>query len=98
MPHIAGKDRTGVIAAIILKVYPRLSSVPVYFYRLLKLAGVSNTSIAEDYALTRVGREPLRERSLVRLSMEPIFASNSEAALNMFTCPYVSPTQHPSYD
>ncbi|KAL9713129.1 hypothetical protein Ac2012v2_004370 [Leucoagaricus gongylophorus] len=65
----AGKDRTGIIAAI-----------------LLKLAGVDDESIAEDYALTRVGREPAREMILARLSKEPLFASNSEAALNMFTC------------
>jgi hypothetical protein len=65
----AGKDRTGVVAAIILK-----------------LAGVSDEEIANDYALTRIGREPLRERSLIRLSMEPLFATNHEAALNMFTC------------
>ncbi|KAG6910995.1 hypothetical protein DXG01_006049 [Tephrocybe rancida] len=65
----AGKDRTGIIAAI-----------------LLKLAGVNNTVIAEDYALTRVGREPAREKIMARLSKEPLFASNNEAALNMFTC------------
>ncbi|KAL0580709.1 hypothetical protein V5O48_001267 [Marasmius crinis-equi] len=65
----AGKDRTGVIAAIILK-----------------LAGVDDQSIAEDYALTRVGREPARAMILSRLSKEPLFASNNEAALNMFTC------------
>ncbi|GLB34077.1 putative tyrosine phosphatase [Lyophyllum shimeji] len=65
----AGKDRTGIIAAI-----------------LLKLAGVDNDAIAEDYALTRVGREPAREKILARLSKEPLFASNNEAALNMFTC------------
>ncbi|KAJ8086947.1 hypothetical protein AAF712_013344 [Marasmius tenuissimus] len=65
----AGKDRTGVIAAIILK-----------------LAGVDDQSIAEDYALTRVGREPARAKILERLAKEPLFASNNEAALNMFTC------------
>ncbi|KAK7695400.1 hypothetical protein QCA50_000036 [Cerrena zonata] len=64
----AGKDRTGVIAAI-----------------LLKLAGVSDSDIAEDYSLTRVGREPSREKVMARLTKEPLFASNSEAALNMFT-------------
>ncbi|KAG7097323.1 hypothetical protein E1B28_004682 [Marasmius oreades] len=67
----AGKDRTGVIAAIILK-----------------LAGVDDQSIAQDYALTRVGREPARAMILQRLSKEPLFASNNEAALNMFTCRY----------
>ncbi|KAF9266334.1 hypothetical protein L218DRAFT_997113 [Marasmius fiardii PR-910] len=65
----AGKDRTGVIAAIILK-----------------LTGVDNESIAQDYALTRVGREPARTMIMQRLSKEPLFASNNEAALNMFTC------------
>ncbi|KAJ6539696.1 protein-tyrosine phosphatase-like protein [Mycena capillaripes] len=65
----AGKDRTGIIAAI-----------------LLKLAGVSNDVIANDYALTRIGREPARAMIIERLSKEPLFASNNEAALNMFTC------------
>jgi protein tyrosine/serine phosphatase len=65
----AGKDRTGVIAAI-----------------LLKLVGATDAAIATDYALTRVGREPARQMVMARLSKEPIFASNSEAALNMFTC------------
>jgi len=64
----AGKDRTGIIAAIILK-----------------LAGARDRDIAEDYALTRVGREPIRELIMSRLSKEPLFASNNEAALNMFT-------------
>jgi len=65
----AGKDRTGIISAI-----------------LLKLAGVDDEHIANDYALTRIGREPIRETIMNRLAMEPLFASNSEAALNMFTC------------
>ncbi|KAJ7068614.1 protein-tyrosine phosphatase-like protein [Mycena amicta] len=65
----AGKDRTGVIAAI-----------------LLKLAGVNNEAIAHDYSLTRIGREPARAMIIERLSKEPLFASNNEAALNMFTC------------
>ncbi|KIK67746.1 hypothetical protein GYMLUDRAFT_68767 [Collybiopsis luxurians FD-317 M1] len=65
----AGKDRTGVIAAIILK-----------------LAGVANTDIANDYSLTRIGREPARAMIMERLSKEPLFASNNEAALVMFTC------------
>lgn len=65
----AGKDRTGIIAAI-----------------LLKLAGVSDEDVAHDYALSRVGREPARDIIMARLSQEPLFASNNEAALNMFTC------------
>ncbi|KAH9938005.1 protein-tyrosine phosphatase-like protein [Fomitopsis serialis] len=65
----AGKDRTGVAAAL-----------------LLKIAGVSDDSIAEDYALTRVGREPARQMVMARLAQMPMFASNTEAALNMFTC------------
>jgi len=65
----AGKDRTGILAAL-----------------LLKLAGVDDQTIAEDYALTRVGREPAREKIMARLREEPLFASNNEAALNMFSC------------
>lgn len=65
----AGKDRTGILAAL-----------------LLKLAGVNDEIIAEDYALTRVGREPAREKIMARLRKEPLFASNNEAVLNMFSC------------
>jgi len=36
--------------------------------------------------LTRVGREPAREKIMTRLREEPLFASNNEAALNMFSC------------
>ncbi|KAI0660756.1 protein-tyrosine phosphatase-like protein [Cubamyces menziesii] len=64
----AGKDRTGILAAI-----------------LLKLAGVDDETIAQDYALTRVGREPAREMIMKRLSKVPYFAENMEAALNMFS-------------
>ncbi|EPQ59168.1 hypothetical protein GLOTRDRAFT_136110 [Gloeophyllum trabeum ATCC 11539] len=65
----AGKDRTGVIAAI-----------------LLKLAGVDDEIVAEDYSLTRVGREPARAMVMARLAKVSMFAENNEAALNMFTC------------
>ncbi|KAJ7094445.1 protein-tyrosine phosphatase-like protein [Mycena belliarum] len=71
----AGKDRTGVIAAI-----------------LLKLAGVDNEAIASDYALTRIGREPARAMIMTRLAKEPLFASNIEAALNMFSCRAITMT------
>jgi len=64
----AGKDRTAVIAAI-----------------LLSLAGVDDETIAVDYELTRIGREPDREKVLKRLAQEPIFADNKDAALNMLT-------------
>ncbi|KAL5530050.1 hypothetical protein ACEPAF_6307 [Sanghuangporus sanghuang] len=64
----AGKDRTAVIAAI-----------------LLSLAGVDDEIIADDYELTRIGREPVRTKILQRLSKEPIFAENKDAALNMLT-------------
>jgi len=67
----AGKDRTGVIAAI-----------------LLKLAGVDNHLVAEDYSLTRVGREPDREKVLRRLMKEPMFAANAEAAMRLLTSRY----------
>ncbi|KAA1473441.1 hypothetical protein DENSPDRAFT_839914 [Dentipellis sp. KUC8613] len=64
----AGKDRTGILAAI-----------------LLMLAGVDDETIAQDYALTRIGREPMREAVMARLSREPIFIQNPDAALNMFS-------------
>jgi len=64
----AGKDRTGIIAAI-----------------LLKLAGVKDELIADDYSLSRVGREPVRAMVMARLSKEPLFASDNQAALNMLT-------------
>ncbi|KAG9317825.1 protein-tyrosine phosphatase-like protein [Chiua virens] len=67
----AGKDRTGVIAAI-----------------LLKLAGVEDHFVCQDYALTRIGREPDREKVLRRLSKEPLFAANAELALRMLTSRY----------
>jgi protein tyrosine/serine phosphatase len=44
MIHAAGKDRTGVLASIILS-----------------LAGASDAAIAKDYALTRIGIEPVKE-------------------------------------
>lgn len=56
-----------------------------------QLAGVEDEFISKDYALTRVGREPAREKIMARLSKEPLFASNNEAALNMFTCRQVIP-------
>lgn len=65
---IAGKDRTGVLAAL-----------------LLKLAGVDDDTVAEDYALTRVGREPARETVMARLAKMPMFASDNERAMNMLT-------------
>ena len=55
-----------------------------------QLAGVSDHAIAEDYSLTRVGREPARAKVMERLTKEPLFASNNEAALNMFTSRCVS--------
>ncbi|KAF8592198.1 hypothetical protein K439DRAFT_1643807 [Ramaria rubella] len=64
----AGKDRTGVLAALILK-----------------LAGVDNEVIAEDYALTRVGREPQSAVIMARLAKEPIFAENKDAAFSMLS-------------
>jgi len=46
----AGKDRTGVISGL-----------------LLKLAGVSDADIAEEYALSRIGMEPKREETIQKL-------------------------------
>lgn len=124
----AGKDRTGILAALFLKVShsPQRTSSPSYLlihrtkpthhlpfdpetsyiiipicictcttlHRLLtcnspqtlQLADVSDDIIADDYSLSRVGREPAREKIMSRLSKEPIFAADNVAALKMFTC------------
>jgi len=52
---------------------------------LLLLAGVSKDAISADYALTRIGREPMRPLVLSRLAREPIFASDPTAAHNMLS-------------
>jgi len=67
----AGKDRTGVIAAVFLS-----------------LVGVSDQDIAHDYELTRVGREPAREKIMARIAKEEIFIGNTEAANNMLSSRY----------
>lgn len=46
---------------------------------------MDDETIAVDYELTRIGREPDREKVLKRLAQEPIFADNKDAALNMLT-------------
>lgn len=46
---------------------------------------MGDETIAVDYELTRIGREPDREKVLKRLAQEPIFADNKDAALNMLT-------------
>ncbi|KAH7887384.1 protein-tyrosine phosphatase-like protein [Phlebopus sp. FC_14] len=67
----AGKDRTGIIAAI-----------------LLKLAGVDDHLICQDFSLTRIGREPDCEKVLRRLLKEPLFAGNAQLASRMLTSRY----------
>lgn len=59
---------------------------------LTQLAGADDEAIKKDYALTRIGREQNRQSIMARLTKEPLFASNNEAALNMFTCRY-APTK-----
>ncbi|KAG6380435.1 hypothetical protein JVT61DRAFT_8572 [Boletus reticuloceps] len=58
----AGKDRTGIAAAILSKAW--------------------------DYSLTRMGREPDREKVLRQLSDEPLFVANSELVPRMLTSRY----------
>lgn len=57
--------------------------------RYLELAGVEDDIIADDYSLTRVGREPVREMVMARLAQIPMFAENNEKALNMLASRYV---------
>ena len=91
----AGKDRTGIAAALLLLVRllfylfcPRLN-------KLHQLAGASTDAISADYALTYIGRAPIRPLILSRLAREPLFASDPTAAHNMLSsrcvrcCPHV---------
>jgi hypothetical protein len=54
-----------------------------------QLAGVADDAIAEDYSLSRIGREPIREMVMERLSTIPMFATDNEKAMNMLTSRYV---------
>lgn len=67
------------------------SALFLYFtyFTSIQLAGVNDHYICHDYALTRIGREPDRERVLRRLSKEPMFAANTNAALRMLSSRYV---------
>ncbi|KAH9983573.1 tyrosine phosphatase family-domain-containing protein [Russula compacta] len=71
----AGKDRTGIVAAL-----------------LLLLVGASSDAISADYALTRIGRAPMRPLILSRLAREPLFASDPTAAHNMLSSRWVEET------
>ena len=51
----------------------------------MQLAGVNDDAIAEDYSLTRIGREPAREKVMARLAKMPMFASDNDKAMNMLT-------------
>ncbi|KIM31931.1 hypothetical protein M408DRAFT_64159, partial [Serendipita vermifera MAFF 305830] len=63
----AGKDRTGVFAALVLE-----------------LLGVSDEAIAQDYAMTRLGLEPIRE--LLREQSKALIESYPELALALAAC------------
>ena len=54
-----------------------------------QLAGVDDDAISEDYSLTRIGREPIRDQVMERLSKVPLFAADNEKALNMLTSRYI---------
>jgi hypothetical protein len=84
---IAGKDRTGIAAALLLlvtHVFPPILIV-VSLSPFFQLAGVSSDAISADYALTRIGRAPMRPLILSRLAREPLFASDPTAAHNMLS-------------
>jgi Tyrosine phosphatase family len=50
-----------------------------------QLAGASSRAISADYALTRIGREPMRPLILSHLAREPLFASDPAAAHNLLS-------------
>ncbi|TFK55095.1 hypothetical protein OE88DRAFT_1694392 [Heliocybe sulcata] len=62
----AGKDRTGVFAAI-----------------LLKLLGVDDETIVNDYALTTIGLYPALPMLIARFQKEEMFRDNMDAMLKM---------------
>ncbi|KZT26412.1 hypothetical protein NEOLEDRAFT_1132467 [Neolentinus lepideus HHB14362 ss-1] len=62
----AGKDRTGVFAAL-----------------LLKLLGVDEETIVNDYALTTIGLQPALPMLIARFQTEPMFRDNMDAMLKM---------------
>jgi hypothetical protein len=91
LPLHSGKRQNGfdgcdLTQGLSLKFYLLLAN-PIQLI-LSKLAGIDDETVSRDYALTRVGREPAREMIMTRLAKEPLFASNNDAALNMFTCRY----------
>jgi hypothetical protein len=93
--HPAGKDRTGIAAALLLLVRPSLYPHPPRLNKFHQLAGASTDAISADYALTYIGRAPIRPLILSRLAREPLFASDPTAAHNMLSsrcvrcCPFV---------
>ncbi|KAF9446879.1 hypothetical protein P691DRAFT_824264 [Macrolepiota fuliginosa MF-IS2] len=61
-----GKDRTGILVAVILL-----------------LLGVSETEVAEDYALSEIGLKPVYEMLTTRLAKVEAFRNNPVGAQNM---------------
>lgn len=60
---------------------------------ILKLAGVEDQVVAEEYALTSVGLEPYKEAIRKRLGTQPVFEEGGESARvgmeNMLSSTYV---------
>ena len=84
--YTAGKDRTGVLSAIVLSVrVTTYTNIQREVPKRLQLAGLDDETIAEDYELTQIGREPVRDLVLARLAKEPLFAEDKAAAFNMLT-------------
>jgi hypothetical protein len=86
----AGKDRTGIAAALLLLVTLAFPfPIARHLVNSLQLAGASSDAISADYALTSLGRAPMRPLILSRLAREPLFASDPIAAHNMLSSRWV---------
>lgn len=83
-----GKDRTAIAAMLILEVRAIYFGTGLFIclrtFSRTQLAAVSDEEIMRDYALTRVGAEPMREATVARfaeLLQDPDIAESTANAL-----------------
>ena len=89
---VAGKDRSGIFAAVILMV--RFLSLRDTLYRTLSLAasqilGARDEDIIADYALTTIGLQPAYPLLAPRFEKEAAFRNNRLGAFNLGSSKYV---------
>jgi hypothetical protein len=82
---LAGKDRTGIFAALVLEVRLYMMKDSRLLTRLVQLLGVPDEDIARDYALTRLGLEPSRLALLEEF--KDLVASHAHVANGLASSP-----------